>query len=398
MIEIPTLDARDEDTVTAEVTDALPAELTDRNRSSPVVAVVEAIGTFYALFLALVNSLPTSLELVILNLLGLEKAPTTSAIVELDFTSTAAGLTVPAGYIVKTGSDADAIKFSVDSELVVAPSSTSSVSATATTGGAAGNVGAGTLTKYDAPLAGLDSVTNPAAASGGTDEETLASVKSRATIEQRALEKAVSDPDFELHTKSVAGVERVKALGSQGVEVLHIFVDDLNERYFGDILNGTDAAIRAAVKGELELRAHGGIAIVVNQPTPRLVVVDEIEVELEAGASPVTVGAAIVQAASDYLNPFDTYASDGATLEQAGWGFGESLFDRELAVLLDAVTGVKRIGQILISYSDDFGATWTPAAAFVELEAAAGGLVVPYGMLAWGADSFAGYALTLTEL
>ncbi len=78
-IALPELDARDEDEVVASVVDALPDELTDRNRSSLSVKIAEAMGAYYAKLLFLMAQIPEQLELKILQLLGITPEPATAA-------------------------------------------------------------------------------------------------------------------------------------------------------------------------------------------------------------------------------------------------------------------------------------------------------------------------------
>ena len=169
-IAFPELDPRDEETVVADVIDALPAELSDRNPWTPEVKLIEGVGAFYGGVLFYLNQWTERLQLATLNLLGITPRAAANAAVTVEFTKDVAGgaLTVPAGTVVKTGVGVDAVKFATDVALLIADGTLSaSVAATAVEAGAAGNVALGTLTRLDQPITGIASVNNPAAASGG---------------------------------------------------------------------------------------------------------------------------------------------------------------------------------------------------------------------------------------
>jgi len=64
-------------------------------------------------------------------------------------------------------------------------------------GGSQGNVGAGTITQLQTFVQSINSVTNNNAATGGTDEETLADAQSRAAQALQSKSRAVTTADFE---------------------------------------------------------------------------------------------------------------------------------------------------------------------------------------------------------
>jgi predicted phage baseplate assembly protein len=81
-------------------------------------------------------------------------------------------------------------------------------------GGARSNVDAGTITTLMTGIAGIDAsgVTNPIAADGGTDEETLDHAKLRAPEALKSHDRAVTPEDFELLAREAGPVARAKAL------------------------------------------------------------------------------------------------------------------------------------------------------------------------------------------
>lgn len=81
-------------------------------------------------------------------------------------------------------------------------------------GGAAGNLGAGSISTLRGYLPGVDAsaVTNPFPSYGGGDEETLDEAELRSARTLKAHERAVTAEDFEFHAAQVSGVARAKAL------------------------------------------------------------------------------------------------------------------------------------------------------------------------------------------
>lgn len=387
-IDMPSLDPRDEETLVAEVIDALPVEITDRSRSAPEVVLVEALGAYYGALLYQLNQWPTKLRVALLNLLGFAPQVATAASVTLTLVANAGGATIPAGTIVKTGAGLDAIRFATDAELVLAPSATGTVTATCTTTGTSGNVNAGTLTRLDQPIAGLVSVTNLTAAAGGQAEESLTELESRVpALIRTGGGRVLTSEDLEQAALEIAGVARAIAFGDRGTMTAHILLDDLNEAYFDDPDNTSNAATRDALRDAAEAATIPGIAIAVNQPTLRLVHLRRVEVRLRSGYASGSVAAAIKAAFEAYVTALDIYAADGVTLVSEAWPWGESLYASELVALFNGVAGVARIERIWVSTSEDYGSTWSAETLLSEVEAWAGaGPNALYGLLNAGVD------------
>lgn len=399
-IEIPDLDPRDEDQLTAEVIDSLPAEISDRNAAAFVVAVIEAVGAFYAALVFALNQLPEKLQLQLLSFLGLEPLDATAATTFLEFTSTAAGAIVPAGTVVKTGVGLDAVKFTTDAELILAPSSTDTISATATETGEVGNVGANTLQTLDTPVSGVDSVTNPDSATGGTDQETTASLIERAPLVIRSSDRAITAEDFQLHAENNPSVSRALATSDgSGSQTITILAEDLNERFTGDPFNATDAAIRAAVEDDLEARTIPGVVVTAQQFAPRLFVLSEVEVKLKAGFTAATVRDNIVATMAAFVSAEDILNADGTVATEA-WDWGRTLYLNDVVAAIDTTAGVDRVGNIEAQTSDDFGATFGASTPLTTIAAGRDGNDdATLGMLHWGAAFKAGYlGPTIVEL
>ena len=115
--------------------------------------------------------------LVMLN--GIERREAEESSVTLSCTTNAAGATIPAGSLVSDPLIGE--QFATDAIAVIGPSTSANVSATAVNAGPISAV-AGTLTQIDTPIYGWESVTNPAGATEGQDEETDTELRVRRQI------------------------------------------------------------------------------------------------------------------------------------------------------------------------------------------------------------------------
>ncbi len=120
-------------------------------------------------------------DLVLLN--GIERKESEFSTVTLECTANSAGATIPAGSLVSDPAIGE--QFKTDVLLVVTPSSTGNVSATAVNAGPISAV-VGTLTQIDTPIFGWESVTNIVDASEGQNEETDTDLRIR---RQKAAEQ-----------------------------------------------------------------------------------------------------------------------------------------------------------------------------------------------------------------
>jgi photosystem II stability/assembly factor-like uncharacterized protein len=94
--------------------------------------------------------------------------------------------------------------------------------------GSAGNVAAGSLHVLQNALPGLKAVSNPLAASGGADPETMTDAQQKAPRSVRAMERIVSLSDYQDFSRQFDGIGRAQArLLSRGhLHWLHITIAD----------------------------------------------------------------------------------------------------------------------------------------------------------------------------
>ena len=413
-IERPVIDPRDEEEIVAEVIDNLPAAITDRNRSNPLIKLIEGLGAFYGKLTYLANRWPELAEWRVLDLLGLEPEPATSAKVSVTFTSdpdSTTPITIPAGTVVKTGAGIDAIFFATDEAVSVpAGGASADVIATAEEQGGVTNVSAGTVIYFDIPVAQIASVTNATAASGGQDEETLAQLKARAGRTIRKGDRVVSYEDVIDEVESVPGVARAESRGAKayvdgvgfevvpGTRTVAVLLDTtLNE---GGVPELTKDAILAA----LEAKQFPGIVTIILPAPVRLVMIETVEVELLEGYALGAVRDAVEAALARYITAYDIIAKDGRTIVQRGWRFGEKLYRNELISLIDRVEGVRRVGELTYRTSDDGGATWSLSAlplSDVEPGRLADwpqDVIDAFGVFHWGGEHTPTLPLTLSEI
>lgn len=170
--------------------------------------------------------------------------------VALTVTANTAGATVPAGSLVQDPNDSS-VEFATDSELIVAPSATGTVSATATTAGAI-DAANGTLTKIVNPIYGWAGVTNSADAVPGRIAEIDADLRSRRRAISRqhglqslpALRRALSNIDaigtFEVYENNTNLVDEY---GQPGNSVWSICQGGADADIAEALYNGVSAGI-----------------------------------------------------------------------------------------------------------------------------------------------------------
>jgi uncharacterized phage protein gp47/JayE len=198
--------------------------------------------------------------LVLLN--GIDRNEAEYSTVTVQCTANAAGCTIPAGSLVSDPAVGE--QFETDSQLILGASASGNVSATAVNAGPI-SAAAGTLTQIDTPIYGWESVTNPAGAVEGADEETDTELRVRreAAAERTGLNNvaaiytAVADIDAvdQVTVYQNTGV----ATDANGVPPQHVWVV---------VLGGADQDIAAAMFGTVAagIGMHGDTPVVYADP------------------------------------------------------------------------------------------------------------------------------------
>ena len=213
-------------------------------------------------------------------------------------------------------------------------------------GGAAGNVGANTLTSIRTGIAYVDRVTNMAPATGGVDAETVGNAKLRGPMTLRTGQRAVTAHDFErLTLEASTEVARVRCLAptGPGCPVRLLVVPQVrtspDEQRIDDFALTADLYHR--ISDHLEPRRMLGATVDIGTPYYQGVTVAAL-----IQALPGRPAALVRQRALDVLyrwvNPL-TGGPDGD-----GWAFDTDLNAAALSELLEAIEGVDRVEEVLL--------------------------------------------------
>jgi predicted phage baseplate assembly protein len=220
-------------------------------------------------------------------------------------------------------------------------------------GGRAGNVSAGALNVLRSPIPGIDTVVNPAPASGGVDAEPIEHARARASMEIRTRYRAVTAEDFEfLAGEASPRVARAVCLapaepgGPVPLPILpHVFPADRQLRYedlvpdeplLREVAEYLDARRLIGTQLQLLPCKFRGLSVVLNlQASP---LADTARVEED-----------VAHALYTYLNPL--VGSDPHGIGP-GWPFGRALNQGELYGIVHAIDGVEFV-KILRIYETD---------------------------------------------
>jgi hypothetical protein len=237
------------------------------------------------------------------------------------------------------------------------PPGGSPISATYTSGGGiAGNVSGGSISQLHTAIPYVMGVTNPIAASGGTDTETNSSVATRGPQAIRNRDRAVSPADYEwLARQASPDVAKVRCVPSTGPDghsqrgwvtlvVVPASLDPQPEPTPEFQLRILDyLAARAPFSAASQIRIAGP------QYSP-------IDVSLEVVPQDASLASSLETQLRDNLDAFLHPLSGGASGQ--GWDFGQPLYISQIAAVVEATPGVDYIPQVLLKLNgqifDDF--------------------------------------------
>ncbi len=211
-------------------------------------------------------------------------------------------------------------------------------------GGTIGNVDAGTLTVMRSSIPYVSEVTNPGAANGGSDAETLDALKERAAITVRTQMRAVTTRDYELLVRlaapSIARVSCVDAteMGRPGhvlVQVIPAVPEDLRD--FELLQPHSD--VLEEIRKFIEPRRPVG-AIVHIEPPKYLGVSVAARLVVQPGATARTVMENADAAIRRFLHPV-LGGNEGR-----GWPFGHPLLLADVHSVLQRVPGVAYVDVV----------------------------------------------------
>jgi predicted phage baseplate assembly protein len=214
-----------------------------------------------------------------------------------------------------------------------------------TGGGAAGNVGANTLTSLQTALPYISRVQNLTPAVGGVDAETVENVKRRGPQSLRAGGRAVTVSDFErLTAQADSRVGRVRCLApvqaGDPVRLLVVpMIEQRPETLQLDHFALPDDMIER-IASYLDHRRILGSKIEVGTPYYQGVTVAAL-VSPRPGRPASLVQDRAMRALYDFINPL----TGGP--ERSGWPFDADLNAAQIFQLLEAVEGVERVDEVL---------------------------------------------------
>jgi uncharacterized phage protein gp47/JayE len=347
----PTIDPRNEEALVQygmdRVYSSSGGRINDFSASSPARVLIEGLAFAAAEFLYQANKVLDSLEIQLLQTAGIQQKEGSAAVGTLTFTLTAPlgnVFSIPAGYECKASDRT----FSTD-ELLLIPAGAISgtVAATCTTLGTEGNVGAYAINQLTQPLAFLGNVTNIAAASGGSDGETIEDTKARAfaSFRRRGL---VSGEDYEQEVRGLLGESSVAiAIGNLSADrtavekgVVHIFA-----------LNGDGSALNSAQQSDLQQRLQTKTHLTIGVYVSNLEIIDtsvQIVAQILAGENPEAIAIALNRELTAYLSP------------GGGVGIGETVLVKEIEYIIRSVPGIDYVqaatigGWLETLYSSNF--------------------------------------------
>jgi 8-oxo-dGTP pyrophosphatase MutT (NUDIX family) len=189
-------------------------------------------------------------------------------------------------------------------------------------GGAVGNVGSGAIAHVNTTDRRITGVTNPSAARGGAEPETLAAVRLNAPEAFRTTERVVEEADYVREARRVPGVADATAAlccgGSWPIALLYVHTGDWSSTH-GDVADRVGDRIQARQPAGIDLQVRRAI------PMPLAV---ELEVSVASGWDVSAVSAAIDRAIR------------GEFLRPGRFGFGDALHRSDLVTAVAAVSGV----------------------------------------------------------
>lgn len=199
-------------------------------------------------------------------------------------------------------------------------------------GGASGNVGVGVITELLSSVTYVESVTNAAAAAGGSDKETLEHARLFAPASIRTLDRGVTLEDYETLCReylsaTFGGIANAKAYSIGGMLVRVMIVPEAG----GYPASG----LKSELQAYLEPRRSACMGVTVIDPTYKLIDIDADVVAL-SNYSPSQIAAGIRDRIMAHLSP--TYQDQETGLYPHGFGRNVNLSD--LYEIIDGTTGV----------------------------------------------------------
>jgi predicted phage baseplate assembly protein len=213
-------------------------------------------------------------------------------------------------------------------------------------GGAAGNVGTGTLTVLRTTVPFIDRVSNLGDATGGVDAETVENAKLRGPMTLRTGSRAVTARDYErLTLESSVEVARARCLPASepGGPVRVLVVPNVSGRPETHTIDdfSLSPALMKTVSEHLDEARVLGTSLEVGVPYYQGVSVAVLITALPARPAAL-VRQRVLDLLYEYVNPLT-----GGT-DRTGWPFDTDINAAPIAQMVEAVEGVDRVEEVLL--------------------------------------------------
>jgi predicted phage baseplate assembly protein len=216
-------------------------------------------------------------------------------------------------------------------------------------GGSQGNVAASAISQILTNVPSINSVTNLQAASGGTDEETLADAKLRAGMELQSNNRAVTADDFETLAEEAPGAHVARALA------LPLYHPDFPNGQIPGVVtvvvvpnspapNPTpNQTTLQAVCQYLDAHRLLTSELFVVGPVYRVIQV-QVQIVVAPGSDLATAQNAVQAALTTFFSPLQGGSAG------TGWPFGGTIYYSDVYRVILDITGVQRIqdNQLLL--------------------------------------------------
>lgn len=195
---------------------------------------------------------------------GITRKPGTAASVTLTFTGSA-GTTVPVGTLCVTQ---DGLGFATDEDLTLGEDGRGTVTATADAVGTAYNVLAGAIVSTQQAVSGVTSLTNEAAAAGGTDPETDAALFARLDAYKKTPPTSGNDRHYHQWALEVNGVGAASVIRCwDGPGTVKVIIADMALHPVTEELRAEVAAYietQRPVTAEVTVESAEGVSVTVS--------------------------------------------------------------------------------------------------------------------------------------
>lgn len=195
---------------------------------------------------------------------GITRKPGTAASVTLTFTGSV-GTTIPAGTLCVTQ---DGLGFATDEDLTLDDTGRGTVTATADAVGTAYNVPAGAIVSTQQAVSGVTSLTNEAAAAGGTDPETDAALFARLDAYKKTPPTSGNDRHYHQWALEVNGVGAASVIRCwDGPGTVKVIIADMALHPVTEELRAEVAAYietQRPVTAEVTVESAAGVPVTVS--------------------------------------------------------------------------------------------------------------------------------------